>query len=259
MKKVSVLVTTHNKENLIDFVCHGIRNNISENVNQIIVVFDGCTDSTEEKTKSIFSDIDSSVKIDYVHTDDIFELKANNEGMKLVENDYVLSIQDDMVIKEKNFDQRMLEPFLKFNDVFSVTSFVAHNNTFNERTGGMNYIDIANKDNSSRDIFYAREYANRGPIMYDYRDFVKLNYYDEWFAPCSYDDLDICLRAVKELNKVSGLYWIEYTSKINWGTSRNKNQEFFQKQYFVNAKKIHERHQDILSSNNKIVDNRKMK
>lgn len=257
-KNVSILLTTHNKENLIDFVCHGIKDTISENVNQVIVVFDGCTDGTEARVKDIFPYLRSNVKVDYVYTDDVFELRANNAGMKLVENDYVISIQDDMVIKEKNFDKRMILPFQSFDDIFSVTSFVAHNNTYNKATGAINYLDVASKDNSSRDIFYAREYANRGPIMYDFRNFEKLNYYDEWFAPCSYDDLDICLRAVKELNKVSGLYWIDYVSKVEWGTSRNKNQQFFQQQYFTNAKKIYERYGDMVSDK-KIVENRSLK
>ncbi len=71
-------------------------------------------------------------KIDYVYTDNVFETKANNAGLKMVENDYVVLIQDDMVVREKDFDKRMLEPFVKYNDVFAVTSFVAHNNIFNE-------------------------------------------------------------------------------------------------------------------------------
>ncbi len=35
--------------------------------------------------------------------------------LKMVENDYVVLIQDDMVVREKDFDKRMLEPFVKYN------------------------------------------------------------------------------------------------------------------------------------------------
>lgn len=253
-KNVSVLLTVHNKEFLIERVCDGIINNISKNVNQIIVVFDGCTDKSEELTKPIINTFKG--KIDYVFTEDVYETKANNAGMKMVDNDYVISIQDDMVVTESNFDLRMIEPFHKFNDVFAVTSFVAHNNIYNKNSKSINYIDVADKKNSDRDVFYAREYANRGPIMYDFRDFEKLNYYDEWFAPCSYDDLDICLRAVRQLNKVSGLYWIDYLSDLSWG-SRNLKQEFFRNQYHINAQKIYERYGDM-ANDFKINENRKM-
>ena len=75
---------------------------------------------------NIFKDFNG--KLDYVYTDDVFELKANNSGLKMVESDYVILVQDDMVIKEKNFDLRMLKPFQEFSDVFAVTSQTAHNN-----------------------------------------------------------------------------------------------------------------------------------
>ena len=255
--KISCLLTIHNKEFLIERVVSSLISNLSEETNQIIVVFDGCTDNSEQLTKAILNNV-TDKKIDYVYTDNVFETKANNAGLKLVQNDYVVMLQDDMVVNEKNFDLRMLEPFLKFNDVFAVTSFVAHNNIYNESTRQINYIDIASKDNSDRDIFYAREYANRGPLMYDFRDVVKLNYLDEYFAPQNYDDMDISMRAFKELGKVSGLYWIDYTSDPNWGTTRQKNQSLHNDLVYINAAKILEKHKDLLYGS-KFVENRKMK
>lgn len=257
MKKVSCLLTIHNKEFLIDRVTKSLVDNLSENTDQIIVVFDGCTDGSEVIVKNILSGVKDK-KIDYVYTDNVFETKANNAGLKLVENDFVVLIQDDMVINEKNFELRMLEPFLKFNDVFAVTSFVAHNNIYNETTKEINYIDVASKKNSDRNIFYAREYGNRGPLMYDYRDVVKLNFLDEYFSPQNYDDMDISMRAFKELNKVSGLYWIDYTSDLSWGTSRRNPNPILDNIFVINATKMLEKHKDLLYSNNKFVENRVM-
>jgi hypothetical protein len=255
--KISCLLTIHNKEFLIERVVTSLINNLSEETNQLIIVFDGCTDNSEKLTKTILDNV-TNIKIDYVYTDNVFETKANNAGLKLVQNDYVIMLQDDMVVNEKNFDLRMLEPFLKFDDVFAVTSFVAHNNIYNESTRQINYIDIASKDNSDRDVFYAREYANRGPLMYDFRDVVKLNYLDEYFAPQNYDDMDISMRAFKELGKVSGLYWIDYTSDPSWGTTRQKNQSLHHDLVFINAAKILEKHKDLLYGS-KFIENRKMK
>lgn len=243
-KKISTLLTIHNKDFLIERVCDGLINNLSEDNEQIIVVFDGCIDNSESLAKNILKRYHK--KVDYVYTDDVFETKANNAGLRLVENDYVIIVQDDMVVKERNFDLRMLKPFQNFEDVFAVTSFVAHNNIFNENTRQINYTDVASKNTSQRDIFYAREYGNRGPLMYDYQDVVKLNYLDEYFAPLHYDDMDLSIRAFKELNKVSGLYWIDYESDLSWGTSRQKNHNLHSELMQINAAKILEKHKDIL-------------
>ena len=254
MKKNSCILTIHNKDFLIEQVCNSLINNLSNNTDQLIIVFDGCTDNSETIVKNILNDV-TDMKIDYVYTDNVFETKANNAGLKMVDNDYVLLIQDDMVVNEKDFDIRMLKPFQTFNDVFAVTSFVAHNNIYNENTGEINYIDIASKKDSLRDIFYAREYGNRGPLMYDYQDVLKLNFLNEEFAPQQYDDMDMSMRAFKELNKVSGLFWIDYTSEPSWGTSRIKNQKLNQEQLKINSQKILEKHKDLLYGN-KFIENR---
>jgi len=240
---ITCLLTTHNKENMIESVCYGIINNISELTKEIIVVFDGCVDKTEDIVKRIFNDV--NVKIKYVHTNDVFELKANNKGLKEVTSDYVILIQDDMIIKEKDFDKRMLKPFLSFDDVFAVTSQTAHNN----EVRGNTVITTGSADRRlgyPRDKFAVREIANRGPLMYNYKDLLKLNFFDEYFAPNSYDDHDISYRAYKELGKVSGLYWIDYDSDPSWGTGRQKNQTLHSKAHARNSAIIVDRYSDIL-------------
>lgn len=254
MKKLSCVLTIHNKDFLIDKVLNSLIENLSENTNQIIIVFDGCTDKSEEIVMGLIKN-NNQKKFDFVYTDNVFETKANNAGLKKVDNDYVILIQDDMVINEKNFDLKMIKPFNSFDDVFAVTSFVAHNNIYNEVTKQINYIDIASKENSDRNIFYAREYGNRGPLMYNYQDVVKLNFLDEYFCPQNYDDMDISMRAFKELGKVSGLYWIDYVSDPSWGTTRQKNQNLHNELVYVNASKILEKHKDLLYGN-KFVENR---
>jgi glycosyltransferase involved in cell wall biosynthesis len=242
-KTICCLLTTHNKENMIKDVCYGIINNISELTNEIIVVFDGCVDKTEEIVKEVLSQ--TSVSVKYVYTDDVFELRANNAGLREVTSDYVILVQDDMIIKEKDFDKRMLKPFITFNDVFAVTSQTAHNNQIDKGT----IITINSADRREgypRDKFAVREIANRGPLMYNYKDLTKLNFFDEYLAPNSYDDHDISYRAYKELGKVSGLYWIDYDSEPSWGTGRQKNQTIHNNAHHRNSRIIVERHSDVL-------------
>lgn len=254
----SVILTIHNKDFLIANVLLHLLENLSSFNNELIIVFDGCVDNSESITKQILNNVKNK-KIKYIYTDDVFETKANNAGLKVVENDYVIIIQDDMIIKEKNFDVRMAQPFLKFNDVFAVTSFIAHNNIYNEETQEINYIDMAIRSNSSRDIFYGREYANRGPLMYNYNDVVELNFLDEYFSPQNYDDMDISMRALKQLGKISGLYWIDYESDLSWGTTRRSPSPKLDNIFKINGAKILEKHRDLLYSTDRIIDNRILK
>lgn len=255
--KNSCLLTIHNKDFLIDHVVNGILNSISDTTTQLIVVFDGCTDNSEAIVKNRLKDI-TSIKIDYVYTDDVFETKANNAGLKKVENEFVTIIQDDMVIVEQGFDKRLMHPFKSFDDVFAVTSFVAHNNIYDEEKQEIGYIDMASKSNSSRDIFYAREYGNRGPLMYNFEDVVKLNYLDEYFYPQNYDDMDISMRALKELGKVSGLYWIGYISDLGWGATRRNPNPILNDMARISGAKILEKHRDLLYSKDRVVENREL-
>ena len=57
MKKISCLLTVHNKQDLIQNVCEGIKNNISTLTDQIVVVLDGCSDNSESIVKSVFNDL----------------------------------------------------------------------------------------------------------------------------------------------------------------------------------------------------------
>jgi glycosyltransferase involved in cell wall biosynthesis len=242
-KSISCLLTTHNKEGMIEEVCLGILNNSSNLVKEIIVVFDGCTDKTEEITKNILSKWKNDLK--YVYTPDVFELRANNAGLKEVNSDFVVLIQDDMIIKEKDFDKRMLKPFIEFGDVFAVTSQTSHNN----QIIGDTVMTINSADRRlgfPRDHFAVREIANRGPLMYDYSDVIKLNFFDELLCPNSYDDHDMSYRAYKTLNKVSGLYWVEYDSEPEWGTGRQKNQHIHNEAHRKNSKIIVDRHSDVI-------------
>ena len=250
-KSITCLLTTHNKENMIESVCRGIVNNVSELTEQIIVVFDGCVDKTEKLTKNVLKDFNK--KITYVYTDDVFELRANNVGLKEVMSNYVILIQDDMIINEKEFDKRMLLPFQKYSDVFAVTSQTAHNNRI--INGGLHVDNPADRRTGwSRDSFAIREIANRGPLMYDYSDVVSLNYFDEHLCPNSYDDHDISYRAYEKLGKVSGLYWIDYDSDPSWGTGRQKNVDFHNKAHSRNSKIIINRYHHLLNGEIKNED-----
>ena len=53
------------------------------------------------------------IKIDIIFTKDIWETKANNVGLKEVQTEYATIVQDDMLIKQKNWDKKLLMNFNK--------------------------------------------------------------------------------------------------------------------------------------------------
>lgn len=250
---ISCLLTIHDKEWLIEKVVRSLLDNFSDLVTEFIIVFDGCKDKSEEIVKNVLNYV-TNIKIVYLYANDVFETKANNIGLKCITNPYVVMIQDDMIVTEKDFDKRMLQPFIVFDDVFAVTAQTTHNNYFDGNT--FFHVDAVNNPNRGephalRDVFYIREISNRGPLMYDVRDLQKLNFLDENFAPYSYDDHDISYRARKELNKVSGLYWIDYLSKPEWGTGRIKNQSISYQSHRKNEKIIVLKHKDLVNNKDK--------
>lgn len=261
-KELSVILTIHNKDFLVKEVITGILSNISSQTRELIVVFDGCTDKSEEFANTAFAAYTGNCKIIIDHAPDVFETKANNIGLKASNCDYSILIQDDMVIQEKNFDIRLLEPLCKFSDTFACSGRAAHNDIitlsrrkkiadfFQKRTEVISYTDLAGREsNLGRDVFAIRDVVNRGPLMLDNARLQKLGYLDEAFAPYVYDDHDLCLRAYKNYGWVCGTYVIDYQSEPEWGTTRTKNGDIFKAAVIKNEKLLIGRHRALLQGN----------
>lgn len=227
--KHSLILTIHNKEFLLEKVLQGIQENTVGSY-ELNIILDGCSDKSEE---IIFNYKNKFDKINIFYADNVFETKANNIGLKNSSGDYCTIIQDDMIIKEHGWNERMLDPF-KFNDVFAVTSRTAHNWEFNPNTKHLylkknldncwcdilNHVDHANSTNTPRNVFAIRSSVNRGPLMLKHEDIKALDYLDENFSPQDMDDHDLCYRAKTKLGKICGCYWIAYESKDSWGGTR---------------------------------------
>lgn len=119
----SIILTIHNKDWMIREVVEGICKNTIGNY-ELIVVIDGCTDNTESVVLETLKNKNIDFKL--IFAPDVFETKANNLGLKIAQGDKVIIVQDDMIIKEHGWNQRMQKPFDKFDDVFAVTSRTAH-------------------------------------------------------------------------------------------------------------------------------------
>lgn len=266
----SIVLTVFNKDWLIEKVLDGIFQN-TVNMFELIIIIDGCTDNSEKVIQKYLDTHTNKYMTHYEMTycDDIFETRANNIGCKMAHGEYIVIVQDDHVINEKNWLKRQSTPFRKFKDVFCVTSQTAHNYNINlsgkcqegKHEGNippltwcslLSYDSVADKSNTSRDIFSVRDSANRGPLMFLHSRIRELGYFDEIYYEQTMDEHDLCYRAWIEHKWVSGIYWIDRISEPNWGSTRigntdspvilkvhHKNSEIIMKRYLQNGYEHH--------------------
>ena len=103
--KNTIILTVHNKGNTIKNILDNLFSNISELTTKVIIILDGCTDNTSLIVEEFFKFNELSVESNIIITDDIWETRANNIGLREVITEYATIVQDDMLIKQKNWDK----------------------------------------------------------------------------------------------------------------------------------------------------------
>lgn len=247
----SIILTVHDKDWMIEKVLHSIYSNTVEDY-ELIVVLDGCSDSSEEIVKR---NLNERTKV--LYADDVFETKANNIGLKQAQGEKVIIVQDDMVINEYSWNKSLLKPFI-FDDIFAVTAKMAHNWEIDDQLTVVD-VDHADASNTDRETFAIRSCVNRGPLMIDHNVLSNLNYLDEIYSPQIMDDHDLCFRAYAEYGKKCGYYFIDFTSEDSWGSTRKNGitAPWFDATYSKNKKTFYDRFSNEIESY-RIIENRKI-
>ena len=249
---ISIILTIHNKSNLIEKIINGLVSTVSNNVQEYIFVIDGCTDNSLEIVSRISKTI--KVKCIIIETANLYETRANNVGLKNATQPYVVIIQDDMLLMEQNWDKRLLKPFLEFNDIFAITARTSCRMNINgewcniiEGPVGCNY---GKESKISRDYVYIDQVVNRGPLMFDNKKLEILGYFDETLPGVQgCDDCILCLEAYIKYKWRCGCYWIGYYSPLEWGSTRTgKNTAFLNNANILNEKEFLKRYYPIISS-----------
>ena len=263
----TVILTVHNKEETITKILKNLIENLSKYTSKIIIILDGCTDKTSKNINQFIYIYNPEVEIEIIISNDIWETKANNLGLREVKTKFATIVQDDMLIRQKNWDETLLKNFKKFK-LFAVSGRAGHefsliNNKFkvvnlfgreypfssNSLLGKFigKFISIFKPYWIYKYInfFSRRIVVNRGPLIIDMLIARKLDFFDEKFAPFELDDVDLCCRAYKKFGLLSGANPIFY-SELN-GSKKNslESAKESQKSIIKNTKIIIERHSDL--------------
>jgi glycosyltransferase involved in cell wall biosynthesis len=268
---ISINLTIHNKDFLIDRVLNSIKQ-FTRSDYEIIIVLDGCNDNSEAIVNDFFQK-NHNILHKILYTPNIFETKSNNLAAKNSCGEYIIIIQDDMIVNEEGWDKRLLKPFV-FDDIFAVTARTAHNWVVNDKSIHINdnfdrddcwsdvidHVEHANIHNLGRCTFGIRNCVNRGPLAIKKNIFDLMNGFDEEFYPQDSDDHDFCYRTYKKTGMMCGCYPINYISQDEWGGTRFNGQtkSWMLKANQKNSKILFNRHKEMMEDTKRIIENRKL-
>lgn len=262
---VSLNLTVHNQEPLLREVLDRLAH-FTRGPYELVIVLDGCKDRSEVICAEFIRD-HPRLKIKLLQAPNVFETKANNLAAQQSEGEHIVIVQDDMLIAEDGWNQRLIKPLLRWDDIFAVTSRTAHDWVANPATRDLhrsldsyrdeevewcdilNHVNHRTRVNTPRDVFIIKDTVNRGPLAIRHADFRRLGYFDEGFAPQDMDDHDLCYRARRQLGKRAGLYWINFICKDDWGATRRQGRPvWLYRAHQANMRRVWERHRQLIES-----------
>lgn len=249
----SVILTIFNKQNILKMILESLIQHTSKTVDEYIFVLDGCTDNSE----SILNDFlvkTPGINYKIIKTNDVFELRANNAGLKACKNEYAIIVQDDMCIKESNWNDRLMMPIKTFDDIWAVTARAAVSLDVNDRWYNIKEGPVGHRfstdSNYPRNVVHVGQIVNRGPLLLKMSVMKSINYFDESLPGCiGCDDADACLKVYERFKLRCCSYWISYYSPLEWGATRSgPNVSYVANEETKNRHEVIARYRTLLTS-----------
>ena len=121
--KITLAINIYNKEKWIESLLDSWISNLSgKNEYEIIIVFDDCQDKSVEIAEEYLRGCPYEHK--FLFADDKFEIFCHNLALENATGDYVVFVQDDNWIYDKNWDT-LLEQVLQRVDNVGVIGLLA--------------------------------------------------------------------------------------------------------------------------------------
>ena len=241
------IVTVHNKDFILEKVlneldiCAGVSS-------RIYIVLDGCTDQSEAIALKFADESNKCVRI--LYAPDVHEIRSINIALREISSGFCVILQDDVILKEKDLEGRILRlcnetskplGFISFRLAADVRPTAFYDRTKISFWWGLGFLRGMVEDwrhvghpleelpveKASYYAFQERMIGIKSPVCLT-PELLKLEpLLDESLAPYCYDDVDLSLRALKH-GLCNGLFPIPFESKIEWGGTR-KDKNFISK------------------------------
>jgi glycosyltransferase involved in cell wall biosynthesis len=236
----SIVMPIHNQENIISKQLDSIIE-YTGSTYEIILIIDSCEDNTEKKILEWENNMKKNNSVSNIiiikSETPLFEAAADNIGFRLSTGKYILEIQADMEMCEKNYNLILKKPFEKIENVIAVSGRCSHD--FKQTSvigrGGRNILYPYNKSLYNNNTFYIYETCNRGPLLLSKEKIRKLGFLDEKNFYLDDSDHDLMARAYYNYGYICGYVPIDFNAPLENGSTRKPRSNI--QQYFLYLRK----------------------
>jgi GT2 family glycosyltransferase len=258
------IISIHNKEDLIFDVLKGIEKSTKDSnfkIN-IICVFDGCVDKSEEQVDKAFSSFSDNYKLHKLYENDVHELLSLNKAIKYIETienskeDLIFFLQDDVILNDTQINESISYLYEKVKDLgyisfrcglstdLQVNGILFEHSFCENECGHWKQLNLNHFQEFKNKHFKICEVVIKSPTCIKKQILDEVGIFDEKLAPFGHDDLDLCIR-LNELGYKNAVYGINFISKLDWGGTRTKKNP--KKDYHVRYDEIVYRNKIYLS------------
>jgi hypothetical protein len=260
------IIPIHNKEIMIKNVLDGISNShdYSTGAPIVICILDGCTDNSEKIIRN------HQLETNIIYENDVHEIKSLNKGLMFIRNnlsplpnDLIFMIQDDVILDEKNINDKFANLFEAFPqlgyvsmrmgmNVSSDGSQLLENNLIESEFGAWDQLGWNAHTSIKHNNIIFCEVVVRSPTCMMWKRFEEVGFFDENLAPAGFDCHDMSIR-LNKLGYQNALYTMKYISDVTWGTMRQP--EHKEKDHYIHA--IYDRNRNYLAQKHRGYFNEK--
>ncbi len=212
--RASIVLSIFNKEKtIVSLLEHLTKSCTAYGNTEIQIIFDGCKDKSEHLVRAFFATRPEH-DVTFHVTDNIWEVKSNNLGLRSSTGRYAIIIQDDNFIYDENFIFEVVHFFEKNPTVTIIgglagVNFYPRGTTLSQGPGQRTstadeayWRQDAATDPALKEQITEVDACMRGPLCFRKSFLETYGYLDEVYAPLYNDDMDICFRAKSQGYKV---------------------------------------------------------
>lgn len=255
MPRFNYIVTIHNREDLIERVLTSILVCAGSD-SHVYLVLDGCTDRTESIVDAMLSEW-VGLPVTKLYAPDVHEIRSLNIALRSIPqvgDGYNVLIQDDIILRDRQLEKKIIEIYRHFSDKVGVLSFRHGANVdVDDDVGEVKDLDVLESVYGQGMVdeplapghAATRMVCMRSPQCISFETIRKVGVLDERFAPYTYDDYDYCLRCLKA-GLINLVYALKVVSRVEWGGMRRSPQPGVLEIMKRNRRYVFQNHSDFI-------------